>query len=70
MKHLQEGHPGNFSPGEVSTYRDDKLLVDKPWKSYRETGEKSEVLWFQYIFTQKITTDTSFSKDERHLANR
>src|SRR5690554_2986566 len=33
LKHLQEGHPlGIFPAGEVSTYRDDKLLVDKPWE--------------------------------------
>ena len=33
LKHLQDGHPlGIFPAGEVSTYRDDKLLVDKPWE--------------------------------------
>ncbi|WP_417865583.1 GNAT family N-acyltransferase [Xanthomarina gelatinilytica] len=33
IKHLQEGHPlGVFPAGEVSTYRDGKLLVDKPWE--------------------------------------
>ncbi len=33
MKHLQDGHPlGIFPAGEVSTYRDGKLLVDKPWE--------------------------------------
>lgn len=33
LKHLQEGHPlGIFPAGEVSTYRDGKLLVDKPWE--------------------------------------
>jgi putative hemolysin len=33
MKHLQEGHPlGVFPAGEVSTYRDGKLIVDKPWE--------------------------------------
>ncbi|MCG2417424.1 lysophospholipid acyltransferase family protein [Aequorivita sp. F47161] len=31
--HLREGHPlGIFPAGEVSTYRDGKLLVDKPWE--------------------------------------
>ena len=31
--HLQEGKPlGIFPAGEVSTYRDGKLMVDKPWE--------------------------------------
>jgi putative hemolysin len=31
--HLKEGHPlGIFPAGEVSTYRDGKLIVDKPWE--------------------------------------
>ena len=33
MEHLAEGHPlGIFPAGEVSTYRDGKLIVDKPWE--------------------------------------
>lgn len=33
LKHLQQGHGlGIFPAGEVSTYRDGKLLVDKPWE--------------------------------------
>ena len=31
--HLKEGHPlGLFPAGEVSTYRDGKLVVDRPWE--------------------------------------
>jgi putative hemolysin len=31
--HLRDGHPlGVFPAGEVSTYRDGKLVVDKPWE--------------------------------------
>ncbi|MDO5979239.1 lysophospholipid acyltransferase family protein [Flavivirga spongiicola] len=31
--HLRSGHPlGIFPAGEVSTYRDGKLVVDKPWE--------------------------------------
>lgn len=31
--HLREGHPlGIFPAGEVSTYKDGKLVVDKPWE--------------------------------------
>lgn len=31
--HVKEGHPlGIFPAGEVSTYRDGKLVVDKPWE--------------------------------------
>ncbi|MCL5246666.1 lysophospholipid acyltransferase family protein [Cellulophaga sp. 20_2_10] len=33
MLHLRGGHPlGIFPAGEVSTYRDGKLIVDKPWE--------------------------------------
>lgn len=33
LAHLKEGHPlGIFPAGEVSTYRDGKLVVDKPWE--------------------------------------
>ncbi len=31
--HLREGHPlGIFPAGEVSTYKDGKLVIDKPWE--------------------------------------
>ncbi|MEL4306605.1 lysophospholipid acyltransferase family protein [Joostella sp. CR20] len=33
LMHLREGHPlGVFPAGEVSTYRDGKLIVDRPWE--------------------------------------
>ncbi|MEA1785755.1 lysophospholipid acyltransferase family protein [Arenibacter sp. GZD96] len=33
IKHLQDGQPlGIFPAGEVSTYKDGKLIVDKPWE--------------------------------------
>ena len=33
FKHLNEGYPlGVFPAGEVSTYKDDKLIVDRPWE--------------------------------------
>ena len=33
LTHLKEGNPlGIFPAGEVSTYRDGKLMVDKPWE--------------------------------------
>ena len=33
LQHLKEGYPlGVFPAGEVSTYRDEKLMVDKPWE--------------------------------------
>lgn len=33
MEHLGQGHPlGIFPAGEVSTYKDGKLIVDKPWE--------------------------------------
>ncbi|KAA3625780.1 MAG: GNAT family N-acetyltransferase [Flavobacterium sp.] len=33
LSHMKDGHPlGIFPAGEVSTYRDGKLVVDKPWE--------------------------------------
>ena len=33
LEHLKDGHPlGVFPAGEVSTYRDGKLIIDKPWE--------------------------------------
>ena len=33
LTHIKEGHPlGIFPAGEVSTYKDGKLIVDKPWE--------------------------------------
>ena len=33
IAHLRDGHPlGIFPAGEVSTYKDDKLIIDKPWE--------------------------------------
>lgn len=33
IKHLREGHPlGIFPAGEVSTYKEGKLIVDRPWE--------------------------------------
>ena len=33
LQHLKEGNPlGIFPAGEVSTYKDGKLIVDKPWE--------------------------------------
>lgn len=33
LQHLRDGHPlGIFPAGEVSTYKDGKLIVDRPWE--------------------------------------
>ncbi|GLB52690.1 glycerol acyltransferase [Neptunitalea chrysea] len=33
LAHLRDGHPlGIFPAGEVSTYKDGKLIIDKPWE--------------------------------------
>lgn len=33
FRHLKDGHPlGMFPAGEVSTFKDDKLMVDRPWE--------------------------------------
>ncbi len=43
--HLRNGHPlGIFPAGEVSTYRDGKLVVDKPWEeAAMKLSQKAEV---------------------------
>ena len=34
LQHLKDGHPlGIFPAGEVSTHKDGKLMVDKPWEA-------------------------------------
>lgn len=45
IMHLREGHPlGVFPAGEVSTYRDGKLVVDKEWEvSAMKLIQKAEV---------------------------
>ncbi|HFS68134.1 MAG TPA: lysophospholipid acyltransferase family protein, partial [Flavobacteriia bacterium] len=33
LEHIRAGHPlGIFPAGEVSTYKDDKIVIDKPWE--------------------------------------
>ncbi len=33
LNHIRDGHPlGIFPAGEVSTYREDKQIIDKPWE--------------------------------------
>jgi hypothetical protein len=32
LRHLSDGKPLGMFPGEVSSYRDGKLMVDKPWE--------------------------------------
>ncbi|RIA10958.1 putative hemolysin [Flavobacteriaceae bacterium MAR_2010_72] len=43
--HLKEGHPlGIFPAGEVSTYKDGKLVIDKPWEeAAMKLVQKAEV---------------------------
>ncbi len=45
IRHLRDGHPlGIFPAGEVSTYRDGKLVVDKPWEeAAMKLAQKAEV---------------------------
>ena len=45
IRHLKDGHPlGIFPAGEVSTYRDGKLVVDKPWEeAAMKLAQKAEV---------------------------
>jgi putative hemolysin len=43
--HIRDGHPlGIFPAGEVSTYKDGKLVVDKPWEeAAMKLAKKAEV---------------------------
>ena len=45
IMHLREGHPlGVFPAGEVSTYKDGKLVVDRPWEeAAMKLVQKAEV---------------------------
>jgi putative hemolysin len=45
LKHLQEGHPlGIFPAGEVSTYKEDKRITDRPWEeAAMKLAKKAEV---------------------------
>ncbi|HNQ26430.1 MAG TPA: lysophospholipid acyltransferase family protein [Aquaticitalea sp.] len=45
IMHLKEGHPlGIFPAGEVSTYRDGKLVIDRPWEeAAMKLVQKAEV---------------------------
>ena len=45
LQHLKDGHPlGIFPAGEVSTYKDGKLIVDKPWEvAVMKLARRSEV---------------------------
>ncbi|WP_417872191.1 GNAT family N-acyltransferase [Xanthomarina gelatinilytica] len=58
IKHLQDGHPlGVFPAGEVSTYRDGKLLIDKPWEeAAMKLIQKAEVPVVPIYFHAKNST--------------
>lgn len=45
ISHLRDGHPlGIFPAGEVSTYKDDKLIVDKSWEeAAMKLAQKAQV---------------------------
>ncbi len=45
ISHLREGHPlGIFPAGEVSTYKDGKLVIDRPWEeAAMKLVQKAEV---------------------------
>jgi hypothetical protein len=42
-----------FPAGEVSTYKDGKLMVDKPWEEGAKVIRKAKSLLFLSIFMQK-----------------
>ena len=62
LLHLKAGHPlGVFPAGEVSTYRDGKLLVDKPWEmAAMKLVRKAEVPVVPIFSCQKQPSILSF----------
>lgn len=56
--HLREGKPlGIFPAGEVSTYRDEKMIVDKPWEpAAMKLVQKSKVPVVPIYFHAKNST--------------
>lgn len=53
MAHIKSGYPmGIFPAGEVSTRKEGKLVVDKPWeKTAIKLIRKAEVPWYPFIST-------------------
>ena len=69
LLHLKEGHPlGIFPAGEVSTYRDGKLLVDKKWEAAAmKLAKKGKSSYCPHIFScQKQPLVLSFIQNKRH----
>ncbi|MFX0555670.1 GNAT family N-acyltransferase [Maribacter sp. CXY002] len=58
LKHVREGHPlGIFPAGEVSTHKDGKLIVDKPWEeAVLKLISKAEVPVVPIYFHAKNST--------------
>ena len=56
LRHLRDGKPlGMFPAGEVSTYKDGKLVVDREWEEGAiKVIRKHKFLLFLFIFTPKI----------------
>jgi putative hemolysin len=54
LRHLSDGKPlGMFPAGEVSSYRDEKLMVDKPWEE-GQVIRKAQVPVIPIYFHAKI----------------
>ena len=52
LRHLSDGKPlGIFPAGEVSTYKDGKLIVDKPWEEGAIKIIKSKCSCGAYLFS-------------------
>ncbi|MDT0643170.1 lysophospholipid acyltransferase family protein [Zunongwangia sp. F363] len=58
LAHLKEGNPlGIFPAGEVSTYRDHKMIVDKPWEpAAMKIIQKAQVPVIPIYFHAKNST--------------
>ena len=59
LRHLSDGKPlGIFPAGEVSTYKDGKLIVDKPWEEGAlKINQKSKSSCCSYLFSCSKTVN-------------
>lgn len=69
LRHLSDGKPlGMFPAGEVSTYKDGKLVVDKPWEEGAiKVIRKAQVPVIPFIFMLRtVDCFTSYRKLMTH----
>jgi putative hemolysin len=70
LRHLSDGKPlGMFPAGEVSSYKDGKLMVDKPWEEGAiKVIRKAQVPVVPIYFTLEIVGYFIFFQNQWHLS--